>query len=45
VHYCRGQTVSIEPISDNHGFVIDGESTDAASVTVETVPAALTMLA
>ena len=45
VHYRQGRTVVIEPITNNPGFEIDGESTDAASVTVETVPAALTMLA
>ena len=45
VHYCRGQTVSIEPLCDNHGFEIDGESTESAPVTVETLPRALTILA
>ena len=45
VHYCRGQTVSIEPISDNHGFEIDGESAESALFTVETLPRALTILA
>ena len=37
-----GQTVSIVPISDNHGFEIDGESAETALFTVETLPKALT---
>ena len=39
-----GQTVSIVPISDNHGFEIGGESTESAPFTIATLPRAPTLL-